>query len=136
MTVNPEALRVALEASLADNPDDVATCSAYADLLSEQGDPRGEFIQVQLALEDESLPAAQRRKLAAREKQLLKKHERDWLGPLAPYLLDGDTSHLEQEFYAEDQRFAHGWRRGFLARIEAHFFDRRLAHALLDMPGP
>jgi uncharacterized protein (TIGR02996 family) len=136
MTVNPQALRVALEASLTANPDDVATYHAYADLLMEQGDPRGEFVQVQLALEDESLPAARRRKLATREKQLLKKHEREWLGPLAPYLIDNDTSHFEQEYYAEDQRFAHGWRRGFLARVEVHFFDRRLAHALLDMPGP
>jgi uncharacterized protein (TIGR02996 family) len=136
MTVNPQALRTALEASLVENPDDLATYSAYADLLTEQGDPRGEFVSVQLALEDERRPAPQRRKLAAREKQLLKKHQRDWLGPLATYLLDKDTSHLEQQYYAEDQRFAHGWRRGFLARIEVHFLERRLAHALLDMPGP
>ena len=57
---------------------------AYADYLAERGDPRGEFMQVQLALEDESRPAAERKKLAAREKALLKKHERDWLGAVGP----------------------------------------------------
>jgi uncharacterized protein (TIGR02996 family) len=42
--------RAALETALFDHPDDLATHMAYADLLREQGDPRGEFIQVQLAL--------------------------------------------------------------------------------------
>lgn len=73
----------AFERKLAANPDDLAAWGAYADYLQEQGDPRGEFMQVQLALEDESLTAAERKKLAAREKQLLKAHAADWLGPLA-----------------------------------------------------
>src|SRR5436305_1044361 len=42
----------ALEAALVAHPDEVAAHSAYADYLTEAGDPRGEFIQVQLALED------------------------------------------------------------------------------------
>ena len=41
--------------------------SAYADYLMEQGDPRGEFIQVQLALEDPSRPAAERSDAPKRE---------------------------------------------------------------------
>src|SRR5581483_4800010 len=38
----------AFERALADDPDDLAGWSAYADYLAEQGDPRGEFMQVQL----------------------------------------------------------------------------------------
>ena len=53
------SLRAALEDAIAANPDDRAAHSAYADLLTEEGDPRGEFIAVQLALEDESLPPAE-----------------------------------------------------------------------------
>ena len=34
-----------------------------ADYLTEQGDPRGEFMQVQLALEEETKSAAERKKL-------------------------------------------------------------------------
>jgi uncharacterized protein (TIGR02996 family) len=132
----PDDLRRAMEASLLANPDDVATYSAYADLLTEQGDPRGEFVSVQLALEDERLPAPQRRKLAARERQLLKKHQRDWLGPLAKFLLDHDTSYIDTDIFPGTQSLSHRWRRGFLDAIHAEFLDRRLAHALLDMPGP
>src|SRR5262249_35876402 len=72
-----------------EDPDDLATHAAYADLLSDAGDPRGEFIQVQLALEDEKLKPAERNKLQKREQALLKKHQRDWLGDLAPHLLRG-----------------------------------------------
>src|SRR5262249_2368564 len=50
-------LREALEEAIFESPDDVASHAAYADYLQEQGDPRGEFIQVQLALEDEKLAA-------------------------------------------------------------------------------
>jgi uncharacterized protein (TIGR02996 family) len=80
----------ALERAIQANPGDVAAWGAYADYLTEQGDPRGEFMQVQLALEDESKPAADRKALQAREKALLKKHERAWLGPLAALILDAD----------------------------------------------
>ena len=58
-----------LEMALFANPDDIATHAAYADWLGEQGDPRGEFIQVQLQLEDPSVPAANRKKLQKRVKE-------------------------------------------------------------------
>src|SRR5262245_40025950 len=135
MTTNAEALRTALEASLDDNPDDLATVMAYADLLSEQGDPRGEFVQVQLRLEDERLPAAERRELETREEQLLKKHERDWLGPLAPYLLDKHTAYLEEEYYRSKQTYAHRWRRGSLDSVTAYYLTLSIAHALADSPA-
>src|SRR5215510_1694290 len=41
-------LVASLEAALVENPDDLAAHSAYADYLAEQGDPRGELIQLQL----------------------------------------------------------------------------------------
>jgi uncharacterized protein (TIGR02996 family) len=137
MAVAPDALRAALEASLAEDPDDRATRMAYADLLTEQGEPRGEFVRVQLALEDESLPAGERRKLQAREKQLLKEHEREWLGPLAPYLLDKDTSDLnaDSDYYASEQHFSHRWQGGFLTAVEVRWLTRRLAQALADAPA-
>lgn len=60
----------AMEAAVIANPHDRAARSAYADFLTEKGDPRGEFVRVQLALEDESLSAAERKKFAAREGEL------------------------------------------------------------------
>src|SRR5262245_12612419 len=81
------SLREALEAALSEDPDDLATHMAYADHLSEIGDPRGEFIQVQIALEDPGRTATERKQLKQRERELLDAHEREWLGELAPLLL-------------------------------------------------
>ena len=49
--------REAMEAALFDDPDDVVRHAAYADMLIEDGDPRGDFIRIQLQLEDLKLPA-------------------------------------------------------------------------------
>ena len=45
-----------LEQALVEAPDDRATHAAYADWLTEQGDP-GELTAVHLALEDKAVPA-------------------------------------------------------------------------------
>ncbi len=96
-----------LELALFDDPGDLAAHAAYADLLSEKGDPRGEFIQTQLALEDPSRPAAERKKLQTREAKLLAEHGRAWLGPLAEFLLDqqGTNEYTPKNAF----QFARGW---------------------------
>ena len=76
---DPAAL---LEAILA-APDDDAPRLVYADVLQERGDPRGEFIAVQLALSRPELPEARRGELEARGASLLALHGDAWLGPLA-----------------------------------------------------
>src|SRR5262245_1922727 len=101
----PTTTENALERALVEDPDDLATHSAYADWLSQQGDPRGEFIQVQLLLEDPSRPAAERKELEKREKQLLKEHARQWLGGLADFLLDSDEDRASRPEF----QFARGW---------------------------
>ena len=73
------------EKALAANPDDLAGWSAFADYLTEQGDPRGEVMQIQLALADESRKAPERKKLAKREEELLKKHTKTLLGAFADF---------------------------------------------------
>src|SRR5262249_51933391 len=50
----------AFEKALAANPHDVTGWHAYADFLAERGDPRGEFMQVQIALENEALSKKER----------------------------------------------------------------------------
>lgn len=86
----------ALEAAISADPDERSGYEVYADWLAERGDPRGEFIQVQLALELAEDPA-----LRERERELLKAHEADWLG------------HLDWLV-----RVRARWRRGFVERIE------------------
>ena len=92
-------LRAALEEALAANPDDLAAHAAYGDLLMEQGDPRGEFVQVQLALEDPACQGDRRRHLLHRYRMLMA-NERQWLGDLAQHLIetniDPHRAHLGQ----------------------------------------
>ncbi len=78
----------AFEKAIRANPRDIAGIAAYADWLVEHDDPRGEFMQVQLALENESLPKDERKELQTREKAQLKKHEKEWVGDWADLFLE------------------------------------------------
>ncbi len=125
----------AFERALTNDPDDVAGWCAYADYLSEHGDPRGEFMQVQLALENESLPPAERQNLKTREAELLKKHERDWLGPLAAFILDAESvpffnGREQSKRTPVGHRFARGW----LSRLEFHRLTVGQARAFANVP--
>jgi uncharacterized protein (TIGR02996 family) len=111
------SLRDALEAALVENPDDIAAHMAYADYLQEQGDRRGEFIQVQLALEDPKRPAKERKTLQQRENKLFKEHGRAWLGELAPYLLDQKDMKLPSWMPVEEYGYQFEFRRGWLDRF-------------------
>jgi uncharacterized protein (TIGR02996 family) len=133
------AQAVAFERALAEDPDDPAAWSAYADYLAEQGSPRGEFMQVQIALEDESRPRKERKQLQAREKEMLARHEREWLGSLAPHLLDLAPNDPASDDY-DPQRpgvpgTEHRWRRGVLAELKVDCLTVRLAQALADAPA-
>jgi uncharacterized protein (TIGR02996 family) len=101
----PAPLQRALEEALVENPDDLAAHSAYADYLMEQGDPRGEFVQVQLALEDPGRPADERKQLRKRENDLLKQHGQQWLGDLGRFLV-GKWSGADKPYHYQ---FARGW---------------------------
>jgi uncharacterized protein (TIGR02996 family) len=121
----------AFERALAANPRDLATASMYADYLMEQGDPRGEFIQVQIALEDESLSRSARAALKKQEAAVLKKHEKDWLGPLAAVTLDAEpVSFWDGGEEAKRAPVAHRFTRGWLSRLEFHDLTVGQARAL------
>jgi uncharacterized protein (TIGR02996 family) len=69
----------ALLAAVYADPDDDAARAVYADFLSQRGDPRGEFIALQLL----SSPTAEQRR---RANALRDEHAREWVGSLAPVL--------------------------------------------------
>lgn len=72
----------ALLAAIYADPTDDAARLVYADWLSANGDPRGEFIVLQYQRAEGKLtPAGERR-----ERALLAKHFRTWLGPLKPVI--------------------------------------------------
>jgi uncharacterized protein (TIGR02996 family) len=122
----PSADQKALEAALVAHPDEVAAHSAYADYLAEAGDPRGEFIQVQLALEDEKRPAAERAKLRKREKELQARHERTWLGSLGRFLCG--------KWSGPDKPYHFAFARGWLDYVRVLPFPTALVAALARAP--
>jgi uncharacterized protein (TIGR02996 family) len=127
----PANVREALEEALVEGPDDLAAHMAYADYLTEQGDPRGEYIRVQLALEDEGKAAAGRKKLQQRESELLKRHGREWLGELAAFLLD--QKGIQHGWLGKDAYEYRMWR-GWLYRLECGRLSLECARALARAP--
>jgi uncharacterized protein (TIGR02996 family) len=133
-------LREAFEEALIAEPDNRANHAAYADWLTEQDSPaehaRGEFIAVQLALEDESLPALERDRLRQREAELLEAHQREWMGGLAPFLLDEhnlvDWAGLELPPGTPLATFA--FRRGWLDRLHVNSLPLDFARAIKAAP--
>ncbi len=107
----PSPLTAALEAALVESPDDLAAHSAYADYLAEQGDPRGELIQIQLALEDGSRKPAERKRLREREAELLTLHGRQWLGEAGKFLWG--------RWSGPDRPWRYTFRRGWLDSVRA-----------------
>jgi uncharacterized protein (TIGR02996 family) len=126
-------MREALERAILDFPEDPEPFAVYADWLVDQGDPRGEFIQVQLALEDEARPASERQALQQREKQLLEAHQPRWLGPLAAHVL-GEHEVDHPETYGQVLNYGLRFVRGFLHTFEVHRLYVPVARALRDLP--
>ena len=65
-------------AEIVANPDSVAPRLIYADWLSEQGDPRGEFIQVECQLDELDLRDPKRIDLEYRQRALLAQYRLAW----------------------------------------------------------
>ena len=123
----------AFEQALTANPHDLSSASGYADYLYEQGDPRGEFMQVQIALEDESLPATARKKLRAREQQLLKKHEKEWVGDWAElFPAPTETEGRGQINHTGGRKYE--FKRGLLTTV--HFGELTVAAARAFVKAP
>jgi len=125
----PKSDREVLEAAVVAHPEDRAAHAALADFLLEQGDPKGEFIRVQLALEDESLKPADRKKLKEKEAALLKAHQPEWLGPLADVLLVKKTIKTDETILPK-----HAFVRGLLARVEFPDLSINQARAFIASP--
>jgi uncharacterized protein (TIGR02996 family) len=102
--------------AILESPEDDLPRLVYADWLTDQGDPRGEFVHVQCLLA--RLPGEDPRRphLEARQRQLLDRHQDEWLGALRPLLC----------------RWT--FRRGFLDEAAVHAATY-LAHSAIAWPS-
>lgn len=89
-----------LEAGIVASPDDRDAYQVYGDWLVEQGDPLGELVAVQVALEKKPRD----RTLIKREEALMEEHRVTWLGNRLAHLQDEGEVGLD-------------WRWGFLHRV-------------------
>lgn len=85
-------MRDKLEKRIFEDPSDLQRHQEYAAFLVQQGDPRGELIEVQMALEAKDLARETQLELERQERRLLNQHGRLWLGELAGYVLTKGTS--------------------------------------------
>jgi len=119
--------REAMEVALLDDPDDLVRHAAYADMLIEDGDPRGDFIRIQLQLEDEMLAADERKELESQSEAILKQHEREWLGPLYDWRHSISAHPRRMIFHIR-------WHRGWFDRIVLNKPDVKCIRKLADAP--
>jgi uncharacterized protein (TIGR02996 family) len=63
-------------------PDDDGPRAVVADFLAKEGDPRGEFITLQLERSRRATEVFPRE----RERELLALHQHEWIGPIAPFI--------------------------------------------------
>lgn len=121
--------REVLEAALVEDFDNLATHAAYADLLIEENDPRGEYIRLRLQLKEESLPIKQKREIEQQATRILQEHERDWLGDLAPFLIARKRLDPEPGSPNYDYTFDLGWLRELDIHDVRHAFTQVLAES-------
>ena len=82
--------------AIIDSPEDDGLRLIYADWLEEQGDPRGEFVRVQVELARLTEQDPRWAGLAEREAQLLDEHGWKWLRPLKRLLPEEDCTPVFQ----------------------------------------
>jgi uncharacterized protein (TIGR02996 family) len=124
-------LQKALEDALVADPDDLTAHMAYADYLMEQGDPRGEFIKVQMDLEPLHRRSKKKTALEEREETLRTAHQQEWLGELSIYLLDGQ---LRPSLPGIHGSTFHTFRRGWLDTLILAAFNEDLAWRVSRAP--
>jgi uncharacterized protein (TIGR02996 family) len=127
-------MREAFEQAIEEDPDERSNYAAFGDWLSERGDPQGEFIAVQLTLEDPACRGNHRQDLEVRERELLTAHQEEWLGPLAPFLAPGGMSPDVAEDLATMGSPPCLFVRGFLHTLHVGVLTVPLARALRDAP--
>ncbi len=96
MSLEEEFLR-----DIRSHPDDDEVRLIYADWLTDQGDPRGEFIRVQVDLAARPLKRPRRAEIFRRERELLTQHQERWLEPIRSWLEPGFPVKMKRGFLSQ-----------------------------------
>ena len=124
-------MRDKLEKRIFEDPSDLQRHQEYAAFLKKQRDPRGELIEVQIALEAQDLDRETQFELERKERRLLNEHGRQWLGELAGYVLMKGTATANFQAKPGCQIwFVRGWVDG----LQLDELNLKIATVLLKAP--
>ncbi len=124
-------MRDQFEQAILQTPEDASNFAVYADWLIEQDDPRGEFIHIQLQLEDRNRSAEERQALRRQESEFLEHHSVEWLGSLAELFFPETTGPGKpKRCDGFDFRFHRGW----LGTVRVGVLYERVARRIIEAP--
>ena len=121
-----------LEKKILEKPDDLKRHEAYVEWLRENdGDARADLIEVQIALENPKLNREKRFELELQEKRILNEHGREWIGPLADFIMMRD---IPGRRFQPKPSCAIEWYRGWVYGLTLDELTLKLSKVLLQAP--
>ena len=121
-----------LEKKIFEKPEDLKRHEAYVAWLRENdGDARADLIEVQIALENEKLNREKRFELELQERRILNEHGREWIGPLADFIMMRD---IPGRRFQTKPACAIQWYRGWVYGLTLDELTLKLSKVLLHAP--
>jgi uncharacterized protein (TIGR02996 family) len=121
-----------LEKKIFEKPEDLKRHEAYVDWLRENdGEARADLIEVQIALENQKLNREKRFELELQQSRILNEHGREWIGPLADFIMMRD---IPGRRFQPKPACAIEWYRGWVHGLTLDELTLKLSKVLLQAP--
>ena len=121
-----------LEKKIFEKPEDLKRHEAYVAWLRENGgEPRADLIEVQIALENDKLTREKRFELELQERRILNAHGREWIGPLADFIMMRD---IPGRRFQTKPGCEIKWYRGWVYGLTLDELTLKLSKVLLQAP--
>jgi hypothetical protein len=121
-----------LEKKIFEKPDDLKRHVAYvAWLRDNDGDARADLIEVQIALENQKLNREKQFELELQERRILNEHGREWIGPLADFMMMRD---IPGRPFQTKPACKIEWYRGWVYGLTLDELTLKLSKVLLHAP--
>ncbi|NQV24777.1 MAG: hypothetical protein HQ518_10445 [Rhodopirellula sp.] len=121
-----------LEKKIFEKPEDLKRHEAYVEWLRENGEEaRADLIEIQIALENTKLSREKQFELELQERRILNAHGRQWIGPLADFIMMRDIPGrpFQTKPGCEIQ-----WYRGWVYGLTLDELTLKLSKVLLQAP--
>jgi hypothetical protein len=124
-------MREKFEKRIFEKPGETKRHEEYAEYLKSVGDPRGEFIELNIALEDKRMTREHHIYNEIRQREILAKHGRKWLGKLADFVLLKSQPGRDFELKPGCRLW---WWRGWISGLQTDELTLKVTQVLLHAP--